>query len=144
MGAPCPTVLFHERIYIFAAAAVRLRQVRELRVFPQAERPNQIGGSPNQPGISANQIAKVTAVGFEPTPLRTGALSQRLRPLGQTVIWEMGNHWRLNIRADRARPVQEYLDDVNAVKVSQWSYIRVCPGSFGDAVMAFSIAVYIV
>ena len=32
------------------------------------------------------QIAKVTAVGFEPTPLRTGALSQRLRPLGQTVM----------------------------------------------------------
>ena len=28
----------------------------------------------------------VTAVGFEPTPLRTGALSQRLRPLGQTVV----------------------------------------------------------
>ena len=30
-------------------------------------------------------IEDVTAVGFEPTPLRTGALSQRLRPLGQTV-----------------------------------------------------------
>ena len=29
--------------------------------------------------------ATVTAVGFEPTPFRTGALSQRLRPLGQTV-----------------------------------------------------------
>ena len=29
---------------------------------------------------------KVTAVGFEPTRLRTGALSQRLRPLGQTVL----------------------------------------------------------
>ena len=28
---------------------------------------------------------KMTAVGFEPTPLRTGAWSQRLRPLGQTV-----------------------------------------------------------
>ena len=28
----------------------------------------------------------LTAVGFEPTPLRTGALSQRLRPLGQTVL----------------------------------------------------------
>ena len=27
----------------------------------------------------------MTAVGFEPTPLRTGAWSQRLRPLGQTV-----------------------------------------------------------
>ena len=26
------------------------------------------------------------AVGFEPTPFRTGALSQRLRPLGQTVL----------------------------------------------------------
>ena len=28
----------------------------------------------------------MTAVGFEPTPLRTGALSQRLRQLGQTVL----------------------------------------------------------
>ena len=29
----------------------------------------------------------MTAVGFEPTPLRTGAWSQRLRPLGQTVMF---------------------------------------------------------
>ena len=29
----------------------------------------------------------MTAVGFEPTPFRTGALSQRLRPLGQTVLF---------------------------------------------------------
>ena len=28
----------------------------------------------------------LTAVGFEPTPLWTGAFSQRLRPLGQTVM----------------------------------------------------------
>ena len=28
----------------------------------------------------------MTAVELEPTPLRTGALSQRLRPLGQTVL----------------------------------------------------------
>ena len=28
---------------------------------------------------------KMTAVGFEPTPFRTGAWSQRLRPLGHTV-----------------------------------------------------------
>ena len=28
----------------------------------------------------------LTAVGFEPTPLRNGALSHRLRPLGQTVM----------------------------------------------------------
>ena len=31
-------------------------------------------------------IFNVAAVGFEPAPLRTGALSQRLRPLGQTVL----------------------------------------------------------
>ena len=29
---------------------------------------------------------EVTAVGFEPTPLRTGALNQRLRPLGRSVL----------------------------------------------------------
>ena len=31
---------------------------------------------------------KVTAVGLEPTPVRTGALSHRLRPLGHTVLVE--------------------------------------------------------
>ena len=38
---------------------------------------------------SASLLAsfRLTAVGFEPTPLRTGAWSQRLRPLGQTVMW---------------------------------------------------------
>ena len=36
--------------------------------------------------VSPCACRKVTAVGFEPTPLRTGALSQRLRPLGQTVL----------------------------------------------------------
>ena len=30
--------------------------------------------------------AKVTPVGFEPTPLRNGTLSHRLRPLGQSVL----------------------------------------------------------
>jgi hypothetical protein len=38
----------------------------------------------------------VTPVGFEPTPLRTGALSQRLRPLGQSVlVCEVGQTSRL-------------------------------------------------
>ena len=32
--------------------------------------------------------ANLTAVGFEPTPFRNGALSHRLRPLGQTVLVE--------------------------------------------------------
>ena len=36
--------------------------------------------------VSIARSALVTAVGFEPTPLRTGAWSQRLRPLGQTVL----------------------------------------------------------
>ena len=30
---------------------------------------------------------EVTAVEFAPTPVRTGALSQRHRPLGQTVLF---------------------------------------------------------
>jgi hypothetical protein len=66
----------------------------------------------------------MTAVGFEPTPLRTGAWSQRLRPLGQTVfctMWKMGNDisillllalstvihssWKIGRRAP-ARPVK--------------------------------------
>ena len=39
-----------------------------------------------QPQVLTSAEEKVTAVGFEPTPFRTGALSQRLRPLGQTVL----------------------------------------------------------
>ena len=39
-----------------------------------------------EPRLHHEQRTCVTAVGFEPTPLRTGALSQRLRPLGQTVM----------------------------------------------------------
>lgn len=31
----------------------------------------------------------MTAVGFEPTPFRNGALSHRLRPLGQTVMFRL-------------------------------------------------------
>ena len=41
----------------------------------------------------------MTSVGFEPTPLRTGALSQRLRPLGQNFIEHAktgGGHKRLH------------------------------------------------
>ena len=34
-------------------------------------------------------ILEMTAVGFEPTPFRTGAKSQRLRPLGQTVLVDL-------------------------------------------------------
>ena len=33
----------------------------------------------------------MTAVGLEPTPLRNGALSHRLRPLGQTVLIEIAD-----------------------------------------------------
>ena len=32
-------------------------------------------------------MGSLTAVGFEPTPFRNGALSHRLRPLGQTVLY---------------------------------------------------------
>ena len=39
----------------------------------------------SKPGSSESKL-NVTAVGFEPMPLRNGALSHRLRPLGQTVM----------------------------------------------------------
>ena len=39
----------------------------------------------SKPGSSESKV-NVTAVGFEPTPLRNGALSHRFRPLGQTVM----------------------------------------------------------
>ena len=34
----------------------------------------------------AQEMLEVTAVGLDPTPFRTGALSQHLRPLGQNVL----------------------------------------------------------
>ena len=44
---------------------------------------------------------RLTAVGFEPTPLRTGALSQRRRPLGQTVMLGMlGRHLSQDINLE--------------------------------------------
>ena len=53
--------------------------------------------------LRAQPDCSLTAVGFEPTPLRTGALSQRLRPLGQ---------FALGIQAaavPRGRPLRETL-----------------------------------
>ena len=35
---------------------------------------------------------KMTAVGFEPTPFRTGALNQRLRPLGHAAFKQCINN----------------------------------------------------
>ena len=38
-------------------------------------------------------LPQLTAVGFEPTPLRNGALSHRLRPLGQPVLEQHAELW---------------------------------------------------
>ena len=38
----------------------------------------------------------MTAVGFEPTPLRNGALSHYLRPLGQTVFEMHGDFFNID------------------------------------------------
>ena len=48
---------------------------------------------------------KVTAVGFEPTPFRNGALSHRLRPLGQTVLvtWQPPRGFPATIVAGTAK-----------------------------------------
>ena len=49
----------------------------ELNVGPPCQWPS---------AVAEQQEAALTAVGFEPTPLRNGALSHRLRPLGQAVF----------------------------------------------------------
>ena len=38
-----------------------------------------------QLNYETSKVIKLTAVGFEPTPLRTSALSWRLRPLGHAI-----------------------------------------------------------
>jgi hypothetical protein len=60
------------------------------RVGLMTRRVGRITGAPDT-HISAGpsflfEDRRMTTVGFEPTPLRTGALSQRLRPLGQIVL----------------------------------------------------------
>ena len=46
---------------------------------------NEINHAHVHTHMVASHVAKVTPVGFEPTPFRNGALSHRLRPLGQSV-----------------------------------------------------------
>ena len=54
------------------------------RCFAHHASHSRLGSSRMEASMAA--LDKLTAVGFEPTPFRTGALSQRLRPLGQTVL----------------------------------------------------------
>ena len=49
--------------------------------------------------------AVMSPVGFEPTPFRTGALSQRLRPLGQSVSGHLGPSLAIVPEAWRRVPV---------------------------------------
>jgi hypothetical protein len=61
-------------------------RVRKVQVFAREQQPfdSLIW---NVSGVLLRYDAvEMTAVGFEPTPLRTGALSQRLGTLGQTVL----------------------------------------------------------
>ena len=64
-----------------AGTPVACHSMIAIAPFDQCARPHH-----QQPCCHSSCDAKgMTAVGFEPTPFRTGALSQRLRPLGQTV-----------------------------------------------------------
>ena len=67
----------------------------------------------------------MTAVGFEPTPLRTGALSQRLRPLGQTVLLIISNCRILGLAPNGPPgPASEAVEGRSLAPVS----VRVAPG----------------
>ena len=73
--------------------------------------------------MQRKQIAEMTAVGFEPTPLRTGALSQRLRPLGQTVLPPQEG-----LRQPHASARSPFLCHLPELQISRsLVQIRVCP-----------------
>ena len=47
--------------------------------------------------INSERSIQVTPVGFEPTPFRNGALSHRLRPLGQSVVMIAGSYFDVSL-----------------------------------------------
>jgi len=63
-------------------------RARKAQVLARAQQPFAFDSLIwNVSGVLLHYAAdEMTAVGFEPTPLRTGALSQGRRPLGQTVL----------------------------------------------------------
>ena len=60
----------------------------------------------------------MTAVGFEPTPLRNGALSHRLRPLGQTVLARRLAGSRLRVEVSRQPSVRFCAGAARAIAVA--------------------------
>ena len=52
----------------------------------------------HKPACPLRLQTSMTAVGFEPTPFRNGALSHRLRPLGQTVLRTAHRHHHPKLR----------------------------------------------
>ena len=81
---------------------------------------------------TANGISlpgKVTPVGFEPTPLRNGALSHRLRPLGQSVLGS--TFWHQDICSATTLGVSFALPGVSwsAAEVRFFPPARPAPGS---------------
>ena len=63
-------------------------------------------------GARGDQLA---AVGFEPTPFRHGALSHRLRPLGQPVL-ELRSFVKYGVDIERAGPEQNHRERIAQVR----------------------------
>ena len=89
-----------------AGSAVEALGTSQARLAQSAERKALnlvvVGSSPKVGAFGAlpkgwRASGKLTAVGFEPTPFRNGALSHRLRPLGQTVIKNIYQNVRLTV-----------------------------------------------
>ena len=80
-------------------------------------------------GLKADAM---TAVGFEPTPFRTGALSQRLRPLGQTVL-----RCRIGMKAEN-QEVRDFGSEElgHETQIPQGCFVG-CVGSCGCLVWRF-------
>ena len=66
-----------EQLFLHTFKIMRIRSHRPWELISESQRCQD----------HSFKMSKVmTAVGFKPTPFWTGALSQRLRPLGQTVV----------------------------------------------------------
>ena len=83
--------------------------------------------SPQQDHLVRAALKRLTAVGFEPTPLRNGALRHRLRPLGQTVLSRAIERfvWLLDLKTCQSAPILSEPPEVE--NHALWGAFGPCP-----------------
>ena len=75
-----------QHIFTFAKLPLDNKDFQSMKISRGQARKQQPQTNFIKLALAVAPILKVTAVGFKPTLFRNGALSHRLRPLGQTVM----------------------------------------------------------